>query len=265
MNALSNPNILTFDLETRPLMAYIWDCGEQFVGHKQLVEGYDQFEIICAAYAWNDGKPAKVIGWGYEEQDSSRVVEEFDKIARTADLIVGKNSAKFDVKMLNSVRMMKGLPGLPDWAMSHDDLERQMRKYFRLPSQSLDYISKHLGFGGKVKMEFDDWVKICEKREDGGKQAYDKMLKYCRKDVEDTRALWGKLSEHFDSKFNNARFQDLGMACKHADCGSVNIGPNGTRMSGGSKYQTYTCRDCGRYCGKTAISATTGKSGVNIK
>ncbi len=256
--------VLFFDLETKPLQAWVWSPGKQYVGHKSLVEGYDQYGIICIGYAWNDGKPAKCIDWGYGEQSTERVVEEFDKIAKTADLIVGKNSKRFDVPMLNSCRMLAGLPGLPDWALSHDDLEQQMRKYFRLPSQSLDYISKHLGLGGKDKMEMQDWIDICLENENG-QAKLKKMVKYCKKDVEDTRTLWTKLSEHFDSKFNNARFRDLGMACKHADCGSVNIALNGTRMSGGSKYQTYTCSDCGRYAGKTAISALTGNPGANIK
>lgn len=257
---VQKPKILFFDLETRPLQAWIWGPGEQYVGHKNLVKDHDQFGIICIGYAWNDNKPAQCIDWGYGEQSTAKVVEEFDKIAATADLIVGKNSAKFDVKMLNACRMLAGLPGLPTWASSHDDLEQQMRKYFRLPSQSLDYISKQLGIGGKHKMEMQDWIDIVEENENGLK-SLKKMVNYCKKDITDTRTLWQTLSQHFDSKFNNARFQGLGMACKHADCGSANIRNNGTRMAQGTKYQNYICSDCGRYAGKAAISMKTGKVG----
>lgn len=262
MTSSNQPKVLIFDLETAPMQSWIWSPGKQYVGHKNLVKGQDQYRIICIGYAWNDGKPAKCIDWGYDEQSTKRCVEEFDTIAKTADLIIGKNSARFDVPMLNSCRMLAGLPGLPAWALSHDDLEQQMRKYFRLPSQSLDYISKHLGLGGKDKMEMQDWIDICEKN-DNGEKSLKKMVKYCKKDVEDTRMLWKMLSEHFDSKFNYNRFieEAFNMCCKHADCGSSNLKKDGIRQNGQGKFQCYTCSECGRYAGRTTISKLTGKEG----
>lgn len=257
---MSKPKILFFDIETSPLQAWVWSPGQQYVGHKQLVSGHSRWGIICITYCWDDGKKAQAIDWGYEEQDTGKVVAEFDKIAAEADVVIGKNSDNFDVKMINSARMFAGLPGLPAWALSSDDLQKQMKKYFRMPSQSLDYYSKELGIGGKIKMEMQDWIDIVEKNHNGQKKL-DKMLKYGKKDVEDTRKLWHMLSEHFDSKFNSARFNNFAVACKHADCGSENVFKNGSKMSGGIKYQTYGCADCGRYAGKTTISQLTGKEG----
>lgn len=257
---MAKPKILFFDLESSPLLAYIWQPGQQYVGYKQLKYGHSRWGIICITYCWDDDKPAQCIDWGYEEQDTGKVVEEFDKIAAQADLVVGKNSDNFDIKMINSARMFAGLPGLPAWALASDDLQKQMKKYFRMPSQSLDYYSKELGLDGKIKMEMQDWIDICEKTANGKKKLA-KMIKYGKKDVIDTRTLWRTLSQHFDSKFNNARFNDLGLACKHADCGSTNIGPDGSCTSGGVKYKKYKCKDCFRYAGKTTISQLTGKEG----
>ena len=254
--------ILCYDLETPPYQAWVWGCGEQYVRHNQLVKEHDQPGIICVTYCWMDeNKPAQCIDWGYEEQDSSRVVEEFDKIIRTADFTIGKNSDRFDTKVLNAVRMLNGLPGFPEWMGYKDDLEKQMRKYFKLPSQSLDYISGQLGLGGKIKMEFQDWIDIVEKNENGRK-ALAKMIKYGKKDCTDTRTLWNRLSEHFDSKWNQAKFQGDSLACKHMDCGSSNLTNRGSpRLVGATMYQEWRCLDCHRYAGRTTISKN-GKYGV---
>ncbi len=250
------PRILFYDIETSPLQAWLWQPGKQYVGHKQLVKNHSRWGIICITYCWNDGEPAKSVDWGYREQDTKRVIEEFDKIAATADLLVGKNSDNFDAKMINSARMFADLPGNPVWAKSSDDLQKQMKKYFRMPSQSLDYYSRELGIGGKIKMEMQDWIDIVE-RNANGQASLDKMIKYGKKDVEDTRILWKKLSEHFDSKFNSARFQDLKVACKHADCGSTDLKISKHTMAQGNKYREYMCNTCYRYAGRQVISSVT--------
>lgn len=255
------PKILFYDIESTLLKAWIFDTGKQVIRHGQLVQGFDQFGIICIAYSWLGEDEIHTIDWGYEEQDSESVIQQFDKVVRQADHTIGKNSARFDVKMINSIRALKGLPGYPDWADSSDDLEQQMRKYFRLPSYSLDYISKQLGYGGKDKMEFDDWVNISEKNENG-LTSFKKMIEYNIKDVEDTKNVWEDLSHHFDPKFNMNVFLDNreGKCCKQ--CGSENIFKNGTKFRNLTKYQTYYCKDCGRYAGKSIISKTGKESGI---
>ncbi len=244
--------VLFYDIETSPLQAWIWSCGKQYIGHKNLTKDYNKYGIICITYCWNDDKPAKCIDWGYHEQDTGRVIQQFDEIIKQSDFTIGKNSDRFDTKMINAARMLNGLPGLPNWTKYTDDLERQMRRYFRMPSQSLDYISSQLGLGGKIKMEMQDWIDIVEKN-DNGEKSLAKMIKYGKKDVIDTRALWFKLAEHFDSKWNQAAYVGE-RVCKHMDCGSANLKKNGTRLSGKIRYQEFFCLDCGRYAGKCTIS-----------
>lgn len=257
---VAQPKILTYDIESSLMKAYIFGLGKQVVRHTQLDKDHCQPRIICISYCWNDGKPAKCIDWGYEEQNSARVVEEFDKIIKQADYTIGKNSKRFDEKMINAVRMLKGLPGLPQWIKYSEDLEQQMRRYFRLPSQSLDYISGQLGLGGKIKMDFDDWIHILEKTPKLGEKAFKKMCKYCCKDVEDTRKLWNMLSKHFDTRINIAAFNDDFNGCKK--CGGNNLKKNGTsRTFAGLRYQEYWCSDCESYAGRSKISAILKKEG----
>lgn len=249
---MNKPRILFYDIETSPLKAWVWQMGEQYVGHKQLDKNHSRYGIICVTYCWNDGSSAQCIDWGYEEQDTTKVIKEFDQIINLADHVIGKNSDKFDNKMINAARMFGDLPGNPSWTKYTDDLERQMRRYFRLPSQSLDYISDQLGLGGKIKMEFQDWVDIVEKNKNG-KKSFNKMCKYGKKDVEDTRTLWNKLAQHFDPKFNVAAHTGNYFNCKR--CGGDNLYKNGIRTAGSTQYQMYNCRDCNNiYAGRHPIS-----------
>jgi hypothetical protein len=259
----NQPRILYYDCETSPLKAWVWGLGEQYVRHGQLDKNHNMWGIICVTYCWNDGSPAKCIGWGYEEQDTAKVVREFDEIIKQADQTIGKNSDRFDTKMINSCRMFSGLPGMPDWTLYTDDLEKQMRKHFRLPSQSLDYISAQLGLGGKIKMEMQDWIDIVERNANGLK-SYKKMCKYGMKDVEDTRTLWNKLSEHFTPKFKRSIWQaqqqgntssTKEIRCNYAECGSTNLSKNGIAYAGQTAYQRYLCKDCHRHAGRWPMAA----------
>lgn len=249
-NTTKKPKILFYDIETRPLLVWVWGLGEQVVRHHQLARGGSSYGIICIAFAWNDGKPAKVLHWDYKKQDSGKVVREFDKIIRQADITIGKNSDRFDVKHINTQRLIHNLPPLPEWVDNTDDLEKQLRKYFKFPSQSLDYISKALGLGGKVKMEFQDWVDIVEKT---NKASFLKMCRYNKKDVEDTRALWYRIQSHIKPKLNMATFHG-DFRCRN--CGSKNLRKDGTRSRGKITYQEWFCRSHNGYAGQTSITAT---------
>ena len=286
MTRNKKPAILFYDIETSPLQAYMWQLGKQVVRHNQLVHGHSRWGIICITYCWNDGKPAKILRMD-KHGGTKGQIELFDELVKQADITIGKNSDRFDTKMINSARMFAGLKGLPEWTKYTDDLERQMRRYFRLPSMSLDYISDELGLGGKVKMCFQDWIDISDLHKlrqfdlpstselnhvsevlfgekasavkKRGMAALEKMCYYGGKDVEDTRTLWYHLEEHFDHKFNAGVLSSTpGPNCKR--CGSANTKPNGTRMAGKIRYQQYRCGDCHQYAGRAPITSKTPKS-----
>lgn len=283
-NLIKKPKILFYDIETLPLQAYVWGCGEQYIRHNQLLPNKNMWGIICITYCWNDGSPVQLLKWQPSTGEKG-LLEEFDKLLDKADHTIGKNSDRFDTKMLNAHRMLAGLPGRPEWTKYADDLEKQMRRYFRLPSQSLDYISAQLGLGGKVKMELADWIAI-DKYYDvlklseaklpeaslekysvvqykkslslvrvEGTKALNKMCFYGKKDTRDTRYLWNYLEKHFEPKFNRGVFDETNMACKH--CGSTDLRPNGTRISGKTKWSQFTCNNCLSYAGRAPYNKKT--------
>ncbi len=255
MANVEKPKILFYDIETSPLLAYVWRLGEQVVGHYQLAKQGRAYGIICVSYAWDDGRPAKTIDWGYKAQDTAKVILEFDKVIKQADVAIGKNSDRFDIKHLATQRMLNGLPPLPEWVGRTDDLEKQMRKHFTFPSYSLDYLSKEVGLGGKMKMEFEDWVSIVERT---SKASFEKMKLYNRKDVLDTRTLWNKLQPYITPKFNQATFYG-DFRC--TNCGSQDLKKDGIRHTGKTSYQVFFCKGHNGYAGRMVIPSTEKRIG----
>ncbi len=242
----NKPKILYYDIETTPLKAYIWRLGDQVIRHDQLVPSASMYDIICITYCYNDGKPAKHLDWGYKKQNSKKMIEEFDALINDADIVIGKNNKSFDNRHINTQRMLHGLPGIGDWSKKTDDLQTQMKKFFgkALPSQSLDYISKLLGIGGKIKMELSDWIHILEKTNE---DSFNKMIEYGKKDVEDTRAVWDRVAEYIDPKFSvkEVASKFAGHVCRH--CGSSKIQSRGSRMTTAGKVRRGQCQSCGHW------------------
>lgn len=270
---------LLFDIETLPVHARIWRPGDQVVRHGQLMPGRDHTEIICIQYCINDG-PVVVLTRDLDNiKDQLSMIEEFDAIIRDSDIVIGKNSDRFDNKHLNTIRMLENGKPMPDWIRYTDDLEKQMRKYFNLPSNSLDYISYKLGFGGKNTMIFSVWVdidnyfrlltieqdsrsyKIDKKFMDGlchtlfradkatiiakGEKALRKMYKYGKKDTEDTRKVWNYCKNHFEPK--NSPYKG-GHVCLR--CGSAKVIPDRELANG---IVTFYCKNHKGYAGRARV------------
>lgn len=238
--------VLFFDIETSPLKAWVWRLGEQVVRHDQLVEGHEKYNIICLTWCWNDGEGANVIDWGYEEQDAKRIITKFDELVMEADIVIGKNSDKFDNRHMNWMRMQHKLPPMPDWVNLTDDLEKQMRKHFggAIPSHSLDYLSKFFGLGGKDHMEFQDWLDIVEKHPTRGLPALQKMCDYGMKDVLDTRKVWELVEAYITPKYKKVSVGS-GLGCNV--CGHTGLVKNGTKYNykDGTVYQRWYCKHHG--------------------
>lgn len=244
---------LYYDIETTPLRAWIWRPGKQVVRPGQLDKEFNEYDIICIGYTWDTGEQG-VLHWGFDTQDSKPMVEAFTKLCDMADVVIGKNSARFDDKHMNTLRMRHGLEARPDLMEKVDDLERQIRRYFYLPSYGLDYISEILGFGGKVKMEFDDWLKIVLKDKDSGLEAFIKMIYYCGCDTYDSAVIFETTAKHFKPKHRVKAFKEGEVTCKY--CGSLSVHKNGTTTSAaGTIYQNYYCKDHGGHAGKSLITS----------
>lgn len=269
--------LFIYDIETSLMEASIFRLGEQSLRHGQLKRTRNTTEIICISAKWYGEKEV------YTFQGDT-MIDEFDAEAKKAKVCLGKNSDKFDVKHINTQRMMQNKKPYPEWMSIKEDLEKQFRKYFNFPSQSLDYISKLFGAGGKDRMEFSDWEEIndlryvndvlatCPEKEllpaldklclifigkpieevlSQGNAALYKMIKYNQKDVLDTEAILMRALPYITLRHNASVKEDedtTGKGC--ITCGSMNLIPSKVTMKGKTKYQEWDCLDHKGYGGK---------------
>lgn len=262
--------LLICDIETNKVYARLFRCGEQVIRHSQLKYGHKITNIICICAKWyGDSKI-------YTFQGSS-AVKEYSKLAKEADLIIGKNNLKFDDPHVNTHRMLQELEPFPQWRNRTDDLEQQIRKNFNFQSYSLDHVGEVLLGAGKDKMEDDDWNKIQDRDEllrfKGlkdfnkislvlfgkpaeevvrlGNKAENKMISYCKTDVKRTEQVLTKILPYVILKKNSSVGS---LAC--ITCGSTDIVKDKIITKGSTKYQEFECLNHHGYAGKATFKYT---------
>ncbi|TAL62082.1 MAG: hypothetical protein EPN88_13775 [Bacteroidetes bacterium] len=236
--------ILFFDVETCPVLAWVWRTGNKIsISHDQIKKG-QRFNIICICWKWSGQKEVKSLDWGIKKQDSTKMIEEFTKEIEKADLVIAHNGDRFDIKQINTQRLLNN-QGPIAWPTSEDTL-KQFRKYFAFPSYKLDYLSKVLGSVGKDKMHFQDWVDIVEGKK---KIALDKMIKYCKQDVLILEKVFNQTKVFFKPKVNAGIAIGNGIkSCPR--CGSEKSISKGRQILMARQYQKRRCLSCGHYfCG----------------
>lgn len=233
----NSPRVLLFDIETRYIIFRGWRTGKQYVDQSQIVLGEDS-DIICIAYKWLGEPKVHSLTWDSKTQSSSQMIEAFSKIVESADLCVGHNSDSFDMRHINTQRMLHDQDPIA-WPTSEDTL-KGLRKHFNLPSYRLDYISKLLTGSGKKKMNFDDWIEVVERK---SKKALVKMVRYCERDVVKLEQIYKRLSRYMKPKVHAgiAKYNDRD-TCPRCSCPEFR--KNGTVLRITGRVQRYQCLEC---------------------
>jgi len=267
--------MLIYDIENNKMRFRKFATGEQYVGHSDIVHGYETQKIICIAAKWYGEKEVFCF-------TGETAIAELDKMIDEADVVLGKNNVRFDDKHVNTHRMLqKGKPK-PQIRAITDDLESQLRKYFKLPSYSLEYISTLLGFGGKDKMEGSDWDNIQDlddlnrycvfikpalvynfcfemfgKDKDkiikDGEKSLARMIKYNKIDVIRTEQVLTRVLPYIQLKKKaNVNDKDTsGKGC--TTCGSLKLIPEKIITAGQTRYQEFYCSEHEGYGGRATI------------
>jgi len=232
-------NVLFLDIETSPLLSYVWGMWDQNVGLNQIKEDWS---ILSWAAKWMGSK--EII---YQDNRNSKNVEDDKSLLKgmwelldKADITIGHNIKMFDTKKLNARFILNGFQ--PPSSYRQIDTLEIAKKHFKFTSNKLEYIasqlcpeskkSKHENFPG-----FEMWSEVLK----GNKAAWDAMEKYNKQDISTLEAVYNKLipwggSINF-STYNNT----LDTPCK---CGG-RYAANGFSHSNTSRFQRYRCNICG--------------------
>lgn len=188
MEFLSKPKRkLFFDIEVSPNILMAWRVGNNInLSHESIVK---ERAIICVCYKWNDEKEVHSIEWN--NGCDKELVKKFAKIMNSADIVIGQNSDRFDIKWFRT-RCLKHSVPLKAKFNSIDTL-KMAKAGFYFNSNKLDYMGQFMGLGGKIKVAPDLWKDITLNNDT---LAMKKMVDYCKQDVILLEEVYNKLQEY---------------------------------------------------------------------
>jgi hypothetical protein len=238
------PKILFVDIETWPIIADVWRLFDQNLSLNQIRADWS---ILAWAAKWRGKKKIYYKDTGNQKnlRDDSKILPDLWDLMNEADIIVGQNSKRFDVKKINARFLINKIKKChPPADYRQQDTMQMAKKVFGFTSFKLEYMSKALNLENQklVKREFaghDLWSE-CEK---GNKRAWAEMRKYNPIDVLATEELYEKLLA-WDNSINFNTYHK--MHDNVCGCGSTEFTKYGFRHKNGGKYQRYLCVGCGK-------------------
>ena len=187
--------VMIYDIETSRVTAKIWSTGKQYINHKQLKS---ETTIISISWKWLGEDKIHALTWDKDHCDKEMMTE-FLVEYNSADMLIGQNSDNFDNKLINA-RAMKHRLDVNVHIKSFDIL-KQTRRLFRLPSYSMDYVTKYLGVTHKQTHEgILMWDMIEEGTPTEQAEYLQKMVDYNVGDIVATEAMYVTLRKYMGHK-----------------------------------------------------------------
>lgn len=237
--------VFIFDVETAPMLAYVWGRRDQNVSLNQIKADW---YVLAWAGKWLGDPPSKVI---YRDQrgaknieDDRAILEDLWKLLDEADIVVTQNGVHFDTPKLNARFILHGMK--PPKPYKHLDTFQIASKVGKFTSNSLEYLTeklctkykklKHSKFPG-----FSLWTNCLA----GNKAAWDEMRRYNIHDVLSTEELYLKIRAWApESAPPVYRVADASKGC--SVCGFKGaMRYKGEGVNKRSIYYRYQCPECG--------------------
>lgn len=237
------PKVLLIDIESAPCKMYGWQLFNANFGLNQIES---EWFILSYSAKWLGSEEViyQDLQGKVDTEDDTELLENIWHLLDQADIVVGQNLRRFDVKKINARLIMKGFkPYSP--VKTEDTLDIAKRK-FGFTSNKLEWLTDKLCVEFKKQTHgsfagFELWKQCLLENED----AWLEMKNYNIFDVLSLEELWLKLRAWDDKSVNYALYMDDSkMRCK---CGSSHLVESGFAYTSLSKFQQYRCEDCGSF------------------
>ena len=255
---MTGPKILVFDIETAPMISYMWRMWKETIGINQIESDW---YILCWCAKWVGEKKIHKAALPdfptyykkHPESDKAILAPLWDLI-NEADILVTHNGNRFDIPKTNSRFLVNGMnPPAPSKSV---DTYQIARHKFGFTSNKLDYIGQHLGLGKKKETGGFKLWRDCLK---GDPTAWKKMVRYNMQDVNLLEKVYIKLRPWARTHPVFSLYcDDEEIRCHR--CGSTNLSPNGSVMTAAGQYKRYHCNDCGAWP-RGRVNMLAGKAG----
>jgi len=242
-NKIKKPKILIWDIETSMCEVRTFQFWNTNIQHTAMLKDW---YIICGSWSFLDEDivyNSKCTKAGLKKGNDKNVVKDLCKAISKADMIVGHNGDKFDLKKLKARVLKHALP--PVSHIKTLDTLKVVKREFNLSYNNLDYIAKYCGVGEKIVNESGLWDKVMN----GDTEALERMVRYCNGDVKVLKEVYKYLlpyiTNHPNLNVMSGNTHLVGINCPN--CGSDNTIKNGKRpvMKISKVFQRRACMSCG--------------------
>ncbi len=241
MKKKSGPKVLFIDIETSPLLSYTWGLFDQNVGLNQI---HTDTHILSWSAKWaGEGKEVMYMDQRFEKdiENDKKIVKAVWQLLDEADIVIGQNHRRFDIKRLNARFIEHGLT--PPSSYKTIDTLVLAKKYFGFTSNKLEYMTgkfnvKYKKLTHKKFPGFELWKECLA----GNREAWNSMEEYNKYDVLSLEELYNKLAPWDNSINFNLYSDEVSNTCK---CGSTEFSKNGFSFTNIGKFQRYKCKKCG--------------------
>jgi uncharacterized protein YprB with RNaseH-like and TPR domain len=139
--AVDGPKILFIDIETKPILGHVWRLWDQNVGLNQIVEDWSILSF-CAKWKGTEEVIYQDLEGQDDFEDDAVLLDSLWRLLNEADIVVGQNSRRFDVKKIFARFILNGLPK-PSHFRQIDTMEIAKRQ-FGFTSNKLEYMTDKL-------------------------------------------------------------------------------------------------------------------------
>lgn len=233
------PKVLFFDIETTALTVRSWRTYQA-----DAIRVLQTWQMLSFSAKWKDGKHvtkclADYEGYDPAINDDKPLVQELWQMLNDADIVVGHNLDKFDVRKLNTRAVIHGMP--PPEPYKTVDTLKLARQKFAFHSNKLDELGNLLGVGRKAPTGGYELWEQCIR---GEPKAWRTMKKYNKQDVVLLESIYDRLMSWSTNHPNIAALQDID-GCPN--CGSDHIQRRGWTPTPTGVYRRLQCQMCGAW------------------
>ncbi len=229
--------VLVFDIETLPILGYMWGVWNQNIYAGQIKKDWC---VLSYAAKWlGNDKIISAVLTSREAvtRNDKRIVESIWKLVDAADIVVAHNGKRFDIKKLNT-RFWKNKLDVPSSYKVIDTLP-VAKSVFGLTYNSLDFIAKFIGADEKLDTEFALWT-ACD---EGQKESLQEMKEYNEQDVYSLEEIYMEMRKWIPNHPDLGIYEHAEDACPI--CVGKNLKEIGLYTSNKLQYLEYRCNDCG--------------------
>lgn len=241
----NGPRVLVADIETFPILAYVWGLRLQNISLEQIAEDWS---LMSFAAKWLGHPEVFYLDNRDMENvrdDSQQCAALWDILAVT-DMVIAHNGQRFDLPKIKARMVFNKLP--PIAPVSVIDTLNLNRTAFGFTSQKLQYTTQH--FASAQKDDHNDfpgwklWLAVLARIP----AAFRSCEKYNIRDITSNEEMYLSLRGWYSGAPNMGPYLTVEEG-EHTcpGCGSTSVSKSGTRKTQVGIYQRYHCDDCGQW------------------